>query len=239
MVWAMHFPSGIGPYWPDGTYEGPGSGYGMETGWTERLREDYLAQGVGPDNSPQRWEYPFRVTDKFKYELGTYRQAPDGQEVTPVLAHEPPSFYRTAKGYKEMASIIGLNSALWAVDEAVRSIVEQLDPGVHQFFPLEMRMPRKLVYPVGYFTIVVGRWLDSFSPEMSAPGTFRAFEGREPPIFQIGHDKGLAMRGAAFEGAHLWRERSISDVLFLSDELHDRLVEAGLKLPKQYRMKEV
>ena len=51
---------------------------------------------------------------------------------------------------------------------------------------------------------------------------------------------GLALSKDAIGGAHLWREKKLTQPdIFLSDTLKARAMDAGLRLPKHFRMKEV
>ena len=242
MVWGMYLPNGGGPYGPYGEDEGPVDVHG--DGWHYRLKKNYQdhlsdAQKAFYGNA---WKYAFCVGDKFRYETGHKQPGPDDLMVTPIEDHEPPRFYQIEKGYTELSSIISLDSRRWAVDESVKAIVERLEPGLHKFYPLEIRMPRGKVYPVQYYCLVVGSWLQSFSPEDSVQDAFKAYEGNGVKWYSISGDKkcitGLAFRKSVYKTAHLWRERGLNEWLIcLSDELAAALAGSGLMLPKYYRMK--
>lgn len=244
MVWGMYLPNGGGPYGPYGEDEGKVDVWG--DGWHYRLMKDYqhLLSDAQKAFYGDARKYAFRVAEKFLYETGHKQPGPDDLVVTPIMDHEPPRFYQIEKGYTELSSIISLDSRRWAVDGAVKAIVERLEPGVHKFYPLEIRMPRGKVYPVQYYCLVVGNWLQSFSPEDSAQDVFKAYESGKIKWFSINGDKksinGLALRKSVHKGAHLWRERGFNEwLLCLSDEISADFSSAGLMLPKYYRMKSV
>ena len=164
--------------------------------------------------------------------------------VTPIESHEPPRFFQTASAYNKLASVISLSGRTWAVDAAVKKIVEQFEPDLHRFYPVEIRSPRGKVYPVQYYLLVVGRWLQSFSPEESNPESFTPQEANGVKWFHIlGYKNdivGLALRASVFNGAHLWRERGLDEwLLCFSDMLEAELAGSGLMLPKYYRMRTV
>jgi hypothetical protein len=243
MAWAMYLPSAGGAYGPYGTNEGPVDVYG--DGWSHRLRRDYdilpAAQKALYRNAPM---YSYCVTEKFLYESGHKQPGPDDVVVTPIEAHEPPRFFQTENGFSELSSIISLNNRMWAVDEAVKTMVERLEPGLHQFYPLEIRMPRGKTYSVPYHVLVTGKWLESFSPERSVPDAFKTYEGAGVKWFHIRGDKksvtGLALRQSVFTDAHLWRERGLNEwLIFISDELQAKLASAALMLPKHYRVESI
>ena len=238
MVWAMYLPPTGGPYGPYGDYEGPVDIYG--DGWHHRLLKYYLEQA--PDAEKVKHSGGFRniVYDKLLYERGYKPLEPESPVVTAIEDHEPPRFFQTRKGFKELSSIISLSNRVWAVDETVKRIVERLDPGIHQFYPIEIRMPKNSVYPVQYYLLVVGRWLDSLSPENSDRVSFGHYNP-EINYFHIAGNKnsimGLALREPVFGSARLWRERGLrEELIFFSDTIAADLASAGLKLPKYYRL---
>ena len=163
MVWGMSLPGGIGPYGPDGEYEGEVDRYG--SGWMHRLRAYFREQM--PEEQRAIFEdgqgggahrYSFVVWGKLKHECGT-RAGPDRPAFTPIEDHEPPRFFKTAKGYGSLASVISLPGQVWAVDKPTKATIERMEAGIHQFFPIEIRMPRGKVYPTPYMSLLS----DSFS----------------------------------------------------------------------------
>ncbi|MDW4550294.1 hypothetical protein R5H32_13100 [Defluviimonas sp. D31] len=88
---------------------------------------------------------------------------------------------------------------------------------------------------------MIGRFLDAFVPEKSAEGAWKRLElsgrysSRLPDKKYI---EGLAVSAEATAGAHLWRDRQLIDPeMYLSDDLHNAAKEAGLRLPKHFKMK--
>lgn len=244
MVWGMNLPSSFGEFWPVGDFEGVSES--RSDGWSERLKSYYEAQSRkeqkrlfdyddGHGNAAHR--YPAYVSDKFISEIGS-RRGPDRPPFTPIKPHEPPRFFETCKTYGSLGSLIKLNDRIIAVDDALKDIME---PGVHQFFAIEISMPKGAVFPKQYYTLVIGRYFDSFSPESSKPGSWRK-NGNY--AFWHGDRKadmaGLAFSSAVFGKAHLWRERRRGEGLTLfSDDLKAAIEEAGLRTPKLNKMKEV
>jgi hypothetical protein len=248
MVWGMSMPSGFGEFWPLGNAEGVDK-YDNEL-WGERLRLHYLAQT--PDEQRRLYdhgdkpadhgapEYSSYVTGKFICERGAPAN-PAGYSFSPVEPHEAPKSFLTQKTHQKLGSLIELNNRILAVDAALKAIIERLEPGVHQFFPMDVIMPRRRVYPTQYYTIVIGQYLDSFSPENSKEGSCTK-DG--PYCYQTRGYKddviGLAFSQAVFGKAHLWRERRLREWLTcFSDELQGEIAKAGLRIPRHYRMKAV
>ncbi|MDW4548276.1 hypothetical protein R5H32_02805 [Defluviimonas sp. D31] len=234
MVWAMEKPSSFGDYFPDGDY----------VGWREGLAEHFNrmpeAERVKYDNRPP--EYIFRISAKFKYEIGV----PFGLSapLTPIEPHEWPTELRTEKSYKTLGSLIQMTNRFLAVDTPMKELIERFEPGVHLFHPLRITMPRGRDYPAPYHMLVIGRYLDAFVPEKSDEGSWEdASSG--PFVFyrRTTNSKkcieGLAISASATAGAHLWSDRKLrTPEIFLSDELRDAAMEAGLRLPKHYKVKD-
>lgn len=240
MVWGLNLPTGFGEFSPGGDFEG----------WRERLKDYYLGQtpavqkelfdyrGDSPANAAHF--YPGYVAGKFIQEIGT-KDGVDRPPFTSIKDHEPPLAFTTRKRYQSLGSLFMLADRIFAVDEALKGIIERLEPGVHRFFPIEIRMPEDQIFVASYYILVIGNYRDSFSPENSRVGAWRA-DGSS----RYFHEKdkrgmaGLAFSKLAFEGAHLWRERRMSSLLTcISDQLQSEIASSGLSVPKIYRMMEV
>jgi hypothetical protein len=173
MVWGMKLPNGFGEYWPLGEFEGKGPDIYRPIGWSERLREYYRLQT--PEEQKRLYDYdllvfdeksygadkfayaargyPFYVSEKLISERGTIPRGPDCRvPYSAVEPHEPPRFFQIEKSPKTLASLIMLNGRVVAVDEALKDIIERREPGMHGFFPIEMRMPRGKVFPKNFYT---------------------------------------------------------------------------------------
>ena len=249
MVWGMSLPSGFGEFWPLGGFEGTIQG-GPADGWGARLKDHYLAQTSEERKklidikSESDGSYSYYVSRKFINELGVPRLEPELPPLTPIKPHEVPHFYQTEKGYKTLGSMISLSGGPLAVDATLKAIIKRLEPGVHQFFPVEIRMPRGQVYPGQYYMLVIGQYFDSFSRQDSKEGTFSDYGPDYPNHYKPPHTKaeltGLAFSRSAFGKAHLWRERGFGLWLTcFSDELVAEIADADLRIPKHYQMKEV
>ncbi|WP_210207207.1 hypothetical protein [Rhodoblastus acidophilus] len=97
-------------------------------------------------------------------------------------------------------------------------------------------------YPKQYFVMVIGQYIDSFSPEQSDAANLKRNGVRRYLVLRDDSIKamsGLAFFRNLFGDAHLWRERYITNVLFcLSDQLKSEIDHLGLRVPKHYTMKE-
>lgn len=239
MVWGMKPPETFGEFWPDGEFKG----------WSANLMGHYLKQPpeVQRELFDGRYEgmeaaanYPYYVSQKFINGVGTEIR-PDDAPFTAVQPHEAPRCFVTEKSYSELGALIELNDRILAVDEALKTIVEQLEPGVHQFFPIEIKTSTGEVYPKPFYSLVIGQYLDSFAPNESKEKSWRV----DGPDYYF-YDKskigisGLALSKRVFGGAHLWRESRMSSQLnCFSNQLKTEMEQAGLRTPSLYQMIEI
>jgi hypothetical protein len=240
MVWAMNMPSSFGEFFPGGDYPG----------YRERLYKYYEGQmsaeqkAVFGVRNPKA-SYVSLVCRKFRSPLGD-KSGPDEPPVTPIENHEPPEFFKMRKRQKSLGSLVQLNSGILAVDEALEDIIEKLEPGKHQFFPIKIMATNSEAYPKSYFTILVGHYLDSFLPAKSKPEvlTSQVFDTYTTP-YRLVDDTGASINGiavskAAIGNAQIWRERFINpEFLFFSDRLQAEITRARLRVPKHFQVIEV
>ena len=231
MVWGMNLPEKFGEFWPEGDFEYDRQK--RESGWRERLIAHYLAQ---PRQEQKRlFDYGDEIDasgyagyaiGKFSGEAGTVSpHFTDRPPIGVIEHHEPPQTFDTEKTYKALGSLVALNSGLLALDDELKAIIERLEPGMHQFFPIKIIMPGGVVFPNSYYVLIVGQYFSSFSRE----------ENHQPTKNRSDYQFAKAIFG---EG-HLWRDRLVPAINCFSDELMAEIDKAGLRLPKHYKMKEV
>lgn len=233
MAWAMAMASSFGEFFPSGDYPS----------WEERLHQYFMErmpaeQKVALGGSA---DYVIFVGEKFRNELGQ-KYYPDKPATTKIQDHEPPESFKSEKRYDSLGSIIKLTNRFVAVDEALKAIIEKLELGNHQFFPIKIIMPKGDVYPKQYYTLRVGQYLESFSAAESKQEVLRKSGdgGYYSVTFTKPNISGVALSRAKCEQAHLWKERFISGgFLFLSDVLQAEIAKAGLSVPKHFRVIEV
>lgn len=232
MVWAICSPSGLGVYFPDGDY----------VGWREKLLAYYKDEMTEEEKLEYSGpEYVYRVSGKFNQELNS----PSGTGyLTPIKAHEVPDCYKLEKTYSDLGSMIMLTNGNWAVEQALKNIIEQLEPHVHEFYPIKIIMPKGKVYPKSYFLLVIGQYLESFSLTKSKPGTWKE-SSDFPGQYRLSSWTKIEISGLAFEksnfgNAHLWRERTGGyPQVFFSNALKAEVDMADLRMPKHFRAIEV
>lgn len=122
------------------------------------------------------------------------------------------------------------------VSQAFKDLLEEMEPGVHQFFPLEVR--RKDGEPVEgqYYLFVISVLLDTaLIPEKSnviQKGTYREYPdgGIYDGIYYTASGPGpnkFTLNRKVIGNHHAWVDRRMRDVFF-SDEFVARIEKAGL-----------
>ncbi|AUQ65763.1 hypothetical protein PhaeoP78_00880 [Phaeobacter inhibens] len=222
MVWGLLKPKGFGDYWPDGEF----------SGWDEALKDYYKNEMPDEERAALGLEehfFPSSVVRKFTMDLG------------PVKPRECPKEFHAVKAHNKLADLIGTENGVFAVSEVFKFLIEELEPGVHQFWPLKIIMPGGQLYPAPYYGIVIGRFLDSFVPEQCPDGIWLHKKNRSLALSTTKKDfLKMPLSRDVFQGAHLWREnRPNYPLLFLSDELRSRVSRANLRLTPIYQLKSV
>ena len=243
MVWGMDEPKGLGEYAPSGAFE---SG-----DWYNRLLNHFYKQP--PEIQKSLFDTPLEsldavqfyssfAVDKFLCEWGVRRSPrPEHPPLTPILDHELPTSFDTSKGYKSLASFIELSGRIAAVDDELKDLIETIEPGLHRFYPIELRMPKGKVFPSPYYILVIGQYFDSFVPEKSRDEPFKEMPNSGGLLHIKSGPKNripdLAFAQSIHGGAHLWRERRFGARLTcLSDALVAEIQKAGLRTPKMFKM---
>jgi hypothetical protein len=240
MVWGLKMPSGFGDYFPE-----PGAGH---VGWRESLTK-YFNEAMPAEEKALLLDQPGSAVGSYVYFVSTKFYGEPGRSwggrppITPVAEHEWPMWYETKKRYSTIGSLWEMSGQIPAVEEALKDVIERLEPGVHHFHPITVTTRKGDIYPKRYYTMVIGQFLDSFEPAKSAEGSWSKEKDYDSYTAYIDDKKcieGLALSSASFGSAHLWRERRLrSPDIFLSDILKAEIDKAGLRIPRHYRMKEV
>jgi hypothetical protein len=234
MVWGVVVPYSFGDFRPEGEC----------VGWDERL-DAYFHKEVTEAGRPyllgpflsRPASYRSHVGRKFREELGSTRA--DMVPLELPLPHEWPEEYRTAKTHDKLGSLIEIDGLL-AVDDRLKALIEEVEPGVHEFRQIRITMPRGKDYPIPYHVLLIGQFRDSFRADMTEGTGWN----RKPDSPRIHDTKAgfaaAAMSSEAIAGAHLWRERKLVEPkICLSDELQGAIAKAGLRMMKHYKMKSV
>lgn len=132
-----------------------------------------------------------------------------------------------------------LANGLRAVDAGMKALIEELKPGVHQFWPMRFTQPKGDDYPVAYFGMKIGRYLDSFLPAQSDAS--KTIDRGNQIYLAVDHSKkgyaGLVMSAAVIGSAHLWCETHLqTPELYFSDAMQEGIAARGLRIRKHFKL---
>jgi hypothetical protein len=226
MVWGVVEPGSFGDFFPNGDY----------VGWKEGIKR-YFDEEMSAEQraAHDNWDVSYRgdVARKFTEDMG------------PLEPHERPSEFRMMEARKSLGSLILLTGRLLAVDATLQETIETLEPGVHQFWPLRIKLPKGNDFPGAYYGMIIRRFIDSFVPEQSdarqatGVGTevFDRFYAKSPTKKDYGN---LTVLQNVAAGAHLWRERRLGiPEVFFSDDLQAAITRRGLRIPRHHQLKAI
>lgn len=235
MTWGIYETTSYGAYLLDGEF----------VEWDEVLKQ-YYDEVMDDEERATYGDFKFlnysqNVVKKFSAEPGSIS---NDLPLGPVLDHEVPKEYKLyKKPAKDVSGLVSMNG-IHAVSEELKAAIEALEPGVHEFWPIRLTLPGGDAWPVQYYTMRIGRFLDSFRPDASDEGSWRK-RGIKVDRYYVNipdkkHFSGLGMSQAEIGGAHLWREKHLyRPKICMSDEMQAAMKAAGFKGSKLYRMKDV
>ena len=148
MAYGFDTPASFGKFFPD--CEMPG--------YWEHLQKRFAEQSAKGE-ATHRFFTEFESDFIRDYHRGTERIAEDLMPRDLVLV----------RPYKALGDIIAIGMGI-AVTARVRALIEELEPGRHQFLPIRITQPSGETYPAEYFTLRVLTVLDAWDREEKRPG---------------------------------------------------------------------
>lgn len=168
---------------------------------------------------------------------GIFRGKPGG----PIDVEKAHPYLIVEKSRPELPDMFWGTDAILVVSGAYRDIIEKLDPGIHQLWPIEMRRKRKGPYP--------GRWYGlnirprAASIQVDGSETWIATGSKTlgtPDRIVVRNSFKVAVRKDDLPDVNLWWDDGLDEpVILCSDALRDAVVEAGLKSIPMIRAKVV
>ena len=155
----------------------------------------------------------------------------------------PKTFY-FVDSMKEYLPIISWRG-VFVVQEPVRCIIEAFEPGVHEWFPVDVcQLETKQKLPVKYHILNICQRIESLVLEHPslAVNKYQLPDGRVKTIWRsVDARKGAPpMRRSAIEGRHLWREYDTPIYQFASDALVSELEAKGFsQFKKDWHSEEI
>ncbi len=231
MVWAVFKPVTLGMFFPAGDYVGFNEG--LDAYFSAERREAEVKslgmedefkelQAMGIENSFIK----SLVIKKWERNLG------------PLKDVECPKVLKLTRTPPKLGAMFIFGFPI--VSATIKDAIETLEPGVHQFWPMKIELPRNKTWSEQYYGMRIGTFLDSFRPEQSRAQSFIPDVGDFRAIESSDHVKELAFSKEAFAGKHVWREVKLTKPqICMSDALMAALAEQNLSLPTHFLAKEV
>ena len=135
--------------------------------------------------------------------------------------------------FKSLPCFVPREGLHYMACEAFKNMVEELEPAVHQFFPIDLYGPDDKLYTRRYHFQVLNRV---------------AFVDKEKSVFELYGGRLKAGNNGygpiyyddeAVRGLHMWRDRYYGGhIIFVSDILGEKMIEAGFKGMELRKVKE-
>lgn len=219
MVWAVYEPVTGGMCLPDGEL----------SGYEEALKVYYDTEMTDAEKQALGVEERFSAYHMLKKIF---------EDRGPLNDAECPKVFRLKRTPKKLAAMV-TNGPLM-VTETLKNVIEAFEPGVHQFWPMTIELPRNKTWPEQYYGLRIATFLDSFRPEESKGASLTPVGERFDSSGYKKFATSLAFSKDVFAGHHLWREVNlVKPEMCMSDELQAAVAEKGLYLPSHWRSKEV
>jgi hypothetical protein len=165
-----------------------------------------------------------------------YQPIARGEELTPgLLALKPDPYFVKGPAAGGMPEIFG-EGLVWTIKEDVKRIIEELEPDVHTFIPVRLRVRESDKDWGQYFLLYPGQAIDAVVIDETdfAEGKGREGFAKSSTLSSFGN---TVLDSELIAGRHLWRGargqlgRSVpfSNYLFCSDELAKRIKGAGIE----------
>ena len=194
-------------------------------------------QGGFLEFSNDEWEQ-----DALKRGYGAeYNSMFRGNLGTPIELDKVPSYVVVRKPRPELPDMFWGQASLLVVSGAYHDIIERLDPGLHQMWPIEMRRKRKGPYPGRWYGLNIRPRAKAISP---AESDTKIAKGSErlgtPDHIRVQNSFKVAVRKDALPDVNLWWDDGLDGpVILCSDALRDAVVAEGLKSIPLIKAKEV
>ena len=151
-----------------------------------------------------------------------------GKSGYPAKEETVPTESQFHENPKTIPSIFNYSGA-WLVDDKVKSVIESLEPGVHQFFPIKLLRVNGEVAEERWVLNICQR-VDGVEPEKSdLKIKRRPADELITSIMPYAAKRKVVLVERVIKGHHLWIDkRYIGSTTFLSVELREAFKAAGV-----------
>jgi len=189
------------------------------------------------------WGRPFQQHGDFKEfrkkhpdldQIGNYISVwRDGVNAKPLSDDQVPKRIEISelKKTSELPDSFRVREGLNIVSNELKSLIEEFDPGLHQFFPVEISLPAGREPETRYYIIIVTESKATIIPEMSKVSGPRHGKNYSIPVSETK----TVFSSECQTGANIWREEGFRGRLFISDEIDQEIKARHLKFYKRWK----
>jgi hypothetical protein len=152
-------------------------------------------------------------------------------------AHEMPTnlVINIRGGGKTVPDIFHSHGGICIVSDRMRSLLEELDPGCHQFFPIQVFNLKREAVMGEHFILNVHQHHKSVVDELSVLNV----SGTEKRTKYHWLDEQITMSKDLLPKFNLWRERHFARPYFVSDLLIEKIKERKMSFLEMHRAKTI
>ncbi len=146
-----------------------------------------------------------------------------------------PSNYYLRSRKKSFADAFRIGNGIIVVSERMKKLIESLDPGLHQFFPLNIFYRNGDKLPSNYFTIHITT--SKTTIYMNQPAVQqRSYAGIEYVSFlePMSKTDPIIVNDGLVDGAHIWRDDFSKKTYFVSKTFLEEVKERKLIFFRTY-----
>jgi hypothetical protein len=157
---------------------------------------------------------------------------------------EMPEALKLEKRRKSLPDTFRADNAIVICSERINAVLEELDPGVHQFFPIRILQPDGKPVEGRHYILNVHHSLDTIVDELTESTNFPSTVPGNPKrhekmlTYNSEQESGVAFRKSRLTSVNLWREIAYPGLYMMSDRLYERLRRDGLSFFKILKARE-
>lgn len=157
---------------------------------------------------------------------------------------EMPESLQLERHRKSLPDVFFSDGGILICSSETKCILEEFDPGLHQFIPIRVILKNGQDAPGERFILNVHHTLDTILDEKTKATKFTATLPDDPSRYFMSlrlsaeHSCGVGVDKSKLTSAHLWREKAYRGIFMMSDSLNKRLGEAGIRFLKTIQANE-
>ena len=157
-----------------------------------------------------------------------------------LYGYEVPKIYYLHERLKRsLSDIFCITGGVFVVSERLRQILEELDPGLHQYFPIDIIQTNGDPVEGDYFVLHITVTKDIVFMDQPAVKVrhYGDIEVRRLSTMMAPIEPIMVTNDGMGEAGHIWHAKYFERYYFISKALHDRMVEDDIYFFKTYKTK--